>query len=270
MLDPWRIKVGDKLAWKVEEPLEATHNNQTSRRLFEDNSPTEEQASSPLQFPPVSNKAKLPAPGHHHSASHALGVVKHIYPYAGLVAMTTGAECQERLLHMKEIWWKGPSQNHSSDNQSTSKPQLLDDEDEEEESTGQRTSEVDKHENDRDDESVHADLPSDGTSAKEVPDAQAPELDFQAQISKIQSEVEEAESQLEGEKKRRIRQLERQVEQEYREKMRKFMKKMLLKWHPDKLRQQIGGQSGVQVEETELYLTEISQEINRLMEKYNA
>lgn len=45
-------------------------------------------------------------------------------------------------------------------------------------------------------QSVHADLPSDGTSAKEVPDAQAPELDFQAQISKIQSEVEEAESQV--------------------------------------------------------------------------
>jgi hypothetical protein len=53
--------------------------------------------------------------------------------------------------------------------------------------------------------------------------------------------------------------------------MRKFMRKMLLKWHPDKLRQQIGHvDQGLLVEETELYLTEISKEINRLMEKYEA
>eukprot|EP00959_Pyramimonas_sp_CCMP1952_P209213 4376830-Pyramimonas_sp.AAC.1 len=73
-----------------------------------------------------------------------------------------------------------------------------------------------------------------------------------------------------GEKKVRLKQLERQVEQEYRDQMRKFMRKMLLKWHPDKLRQQVGkmADQGLLVEETELYLTEISKEINRLMEKY--
>eukprot|EP00240_Pyramimonas_obovata_P010417 CAMPEP_0118952836 /NCGR_PEP_ID=MMETSP1169-20130426/55548_1 /TAXON_ID=36882 /ORGANISM="Pyramimonas obovata, Strain CCMP722" /LENGTH=79 /DNA_ID=CAMNT_0006900171 /DNA_START=3 /DNA_END=242 /DNA_ORIENTATION=- len=75
-----------------------------------------------------------------------------------------------------------------------------------------------------------------------------------------------------GEKKKRLKQLERQVEQEYRDHMRKFMRKMLLKWHPDKLRQQLGhaADQGLMVEETELYLTEISKEINRLMEKYEA
>ncbi|KAK3261516.1 hypothetical protein CYMTET_29576, partial [Cymbomonas tetramitiformis] len=204
----------------------------------------------------------------------ALAEVTKVYAAAGLVVLKTG-DAEERLMHWRELWWEGRDANVENQTAVPEEEGGLEEEDDGEDDVEgvYRAGIVDEEDPlTREGETDGQDGEGAASAANGVvsEESQAAEkkFDLDGQIRSINAEVNAYEREMQTEREKKLRQAERDLKQEQRENMRKFMKKLLLKWHPDKLRQQFSTSGQTVGEDMEMFVTEIAQEINRINERF--